>query len=103
MKTRFLYYIITLITLYTTLGCNNKEEQGDNMAQEFLVSFRMTGEITMQDTPLPVTRATTETTSTDLYALQVLKKSNGSTSYESFAYGFFDTLSNMKVYLRNDG
>ena len=103
MKTRIIFYIITVIWASVTFGCSNGDETMNEITKEFIVSFNLTGEITTKDSPICITRASTETTSTDLYALQILKKENGTTSYQPFAYGFFDTLENVHAYLRNDG
>ena len=59
-----------------------------------LVSLSLTGEITVNEEPLVITRGS-ETSSKDLYGVQVYQ--NGA----AYAYGLFDNISDMSIYLHS--
>ena len=81
--------LITLQVLCVLVACN--KETGEAAHEEYtLVSFCPEGEITIAQTPLVKGSVSTN----DLYLVQVYQ---GTTS---FAFGYFDNLESMKLYLK---
>lgn len=92
-----------LAAMFAFSACSSDEtivgqEEPEKELKEYTVSLKMVGEVTTSEAPL----ARTETESTDLYGVQVYRKVNGFDVYNSFAYGLFDNVSDMKINLLED-
>ena len=68
--------------------------------EPILVSLALTGEVTIDEQPLVITRSG-ETSSTDLYGVQVKYYDNNNYKHVPYAYGLFDNVSDMKIYLHS--
>ena len=93
-------FLFALCLLYSCSAEESDKATSKKEVKEYLVSLKMAGEISSEDTPMS-TRAATS--STDLYAIQVLKKANGSSYWDNFAEGLFDNPDDMNLYLKDDG
>ena len=94
-------FLFVLCLLYS---CSTEEESDKTTSKEdvkeYLVSLKLTGEISSKDMPMSTRSATS---ATDLYAIIVQKKANGSNTYSAFAEGLFDNPDDMNLYLKDDG
>ena len=94
-------FLFVLCLLYS---CSTEEESDKTTSKEdvkeYLVSLKLTGEISSKDMPMSTRSATS---ATDLYAIKVQKKANGSNTYSAFAEGLFDNPDDMNLYLKDDG
>lgn len=89
-------YILVMGMAVALAACQTeKMTPGESTEDDrILVSLALTGEVTVNEEPLVITRAG-ETSSKDLYGVQV---------YENdleYAYGLFDNVSDMKIYLHS--
>ena len=98
MKRLFIFFTICFAALLA--GCNNIdiENSNENLDDDMcMVSFNPTGEIITSDAPLA--KGSIIMTD-DVYIAQAYRIENDGHKY--FAFGFFDNIQNMKLYLKKD-
>lgn len=87
--------ILSLISAIVVVGCNMSYEIKDAGENDLVeVSLAFTGDITVSETPLGITKLP-ETDSQDLYGVQIYQDG------QYYAYGLFDNVSNMKLFLHS--
>lgn len=89
-------FVSVLLTASLACACQKfSEPTSAPEGKDCVVTFRFTGEITSSEEPL-----TRSASGNDLYAVQVYKKTAGSSSWNRFAAGFFDDPQEMKLNLK---